>query len=313
MPPFSLTWEPTSAQALHPLVFPSPGESRAVLYHGDAYGVSSHLLDRAEPFDLIYLDPPFGTNRAFFSKEGGYQDVAVNQLLDLLYPVLTNCHRLLQKQGSIVVHLDHRAIWGVKLILDTIFGAKRFVNQIVWCYRSGGRAKRSYSKKHDMLLWYSKGASPYFDPEVASLPKGVCQRCGGRRRSSHLKTITTEDGDVVRAIKSNGKLYYYKENARQVLSDVWLDIGHLHQLDPERVGYPTQKPLKLLERIVGAHCPPGGRVLDLFAGSGTTLVAATRLQRVGVGGDSGEEAISVVRRRFARMDAPLTVLTPSAP
>ncbi|MBU1538061.1 site-specific DNA-methyltransferase, partial [Myxococcota bacterium] len=142
-----------------------------------------------------------------------------------------------------------------------------------------------------------------FDAGAASLPRDQCALCGQVKKGSHLKTIVTDGGKKMKAIRSNGKTYLYDPDKGQPLCDVWLDINHLHQLHPERVAYPTQKPLALLRRLISAHCPPGGRVLDLFAGSGTTLVAGVSLDRIVSGVDCNPDALALMQRRLAAQGA----------
>ncbi len=298
--PFVIRWEPAGTPP--PLrVFDSPSRGVHELFLGDALDVGRFLVQRGDTFDLLYMDPPFGTARTQqTTQEGGsYRDPPVEALLEMLYPVLELAPKLLTDRGGLLVHLDHRAVWAVKLMLDQILGPDRFQNQIIWHYRSGGRATRRYSRKHDVILWYGKGTAPWFDARAASSPRDRCALCGQAKRSSHLRTVQGDDGRLFKAIKSNGKTYLYDPEAGVPLSDVWVDIGHLHQLHPERRAYPSQKPLALLERLVGIHCPPAGRVLDLFAGSGTTLVAGVRLGREVTGGDANPEAIPVVLERLA--------------
>jgi adenine-specific DNA-methyltransferase len=300
---FSLNWDGKTVPKISNNFFfktiETMGGGSNTLIQGLAVNVCDVLINQKEKFDLIYIDPPFGTGRNFKTKriKKGYQDKSVEDLITELYPVLVKSHDLLTKAGSILLHLDYRSVWAAKLLLDEIYGLGNFQNQIIWNYRSGGRTKRRYARKHDVILWYSKNRSPTFNSDQASISKEKCPLCSNKIKGSHLKTVIDEDGNVKKVIKSNGKLYYYDPSSKRILSDVWLDISHLHQLDPERTGYPTQKPSSLMERIVSVHSPIGGRVLDLYAGSGTTLFAAETLGRKWVGSDIGDESINLIWKR----------------
>lgn len=278
-------------------------QSNNQLYLSDNIDVLEHLVYTKKQLDLVYIDPPFGTGRKFKTNKGelGYLDPKVDDLVKLLYPRLVLIRKILNKNGSLIVHLDHRAAHYVKIILDEIFGVNCFQNQIVWHYKSGGRAKKRYSRKYDLLLWYSKSKNPYFNNELASVPRNICQNCGGELKSNHLKVSKDKQGNLVKSIKSNGKIYNYDPCGNVVLSDIWSDIPHLHQLHPERTGYPTQKPLKLLKRIVSVHSPPNGVVGDFFAGSGTTLIAAQELGRDWIGSDIGENSIKTIQSRSSEV------------
>jgi adenine specific DNA methylase Mod len=302
---FTLTWDGklkpvTIHKQNFEIIEGKENRSSNKLFWSDNLKVLEHLVSIDEKIDLVYIDPPFGTGRKFTTKNGefGYSDPQVCELVKVLYPRLVLIKKVLKKNGNIFVHLDYRASNLVKLILDEIFGVNSFQNQIVWHYKSGGRAQKRYSRKYDNILWYSNGKNGYFNVKNGSVPRDLCQNCGGKLKSSHLKTGKDQNGKLVKTIKSNGKIYNYDPHGEVVLSDIWFDIPHLHQLNPERTGYPTQKPLKLLKRIISAHCPPDGLVADFFAGSGTTLVAAQELNRKWIGSDVGENSIKTIWSRL---------------
>ena len=247
-------------------------------------------------FALIYMDPPFNTGRrqrldrirtvrdeagdrtgyggARYRSEPvssrSYED-AFADYLGFLGPRLAECRRLLDATGSLFVHLDPRESHYVKVHLDGLFGRDAFRNEIVWAYDYGGRSKKSWPAKHDVILWYSR------DP----------------------KAWTYRYDDVDRVPYMAPDLVGPEKAARgKVPTDVWWQTIVAPQAR-ERTGYPTQKPLKILERIVRMHSNPGERVLDPFAGSGTTGEAALRNGRDCTLIDENPEAVELMERRLA--------------
>lgn len=260
-----------------------------------------------ERVHLVYMDPPFNTGGAFCvgSANGGRaaghtpayrDDMPFDEYLAFMEARLRALVPLLAPNASVFLHADGRAIHYLKVMMDEVFGAERFINEIIWSYRSGGGAKTRYAAKHDTILWYANGPCPVFHPDAVAV---------AAPRRNHMKRVITEDGRPARAIRSNGKTYVYPEDAPRPPSDVWTDISHLHQRDPERTGYATQKPEALLARIIAGSSNPGDLVLDPFCGSGTTLAAAQRLSRRWIGIDSSPSAIDICRNRLS--------LFPSAP
>lgn len=218
--------------------------------------------------DLIYIDPPFNTGSK--QKRGGnsYQD-SFEDYMGFLEPRLFEAHRMLSESGSIYVHLDYREVHYVKVLMDQIFGRENFVNEIIWAYDYGGRSKSPWPAKHDNILLYSKTPDYYFDFEEVDRIPYMAPGLVGPEKAAAGKTPT----------------------------DCWW-----HTIVPtngsEKTGYPTQKPLGILKRIVAASCPSGGLVCDLFAGSGTTGVAALELDRSFVMIDNNPEALETMRERF---------------
>ena len=260
------------------------------IFHGDNLTVLAGLeAELRGQVALAYLDPPFGTGRDF----GAYDDRWPNRgaLLDLLRPRLALLHRLLRDDGSILVHVDHRLAHGVAATLDELFGAgdrepkggPGFRNELIWTYGLGGSSSRFYPRKHDVIFWYTKGDEWFFDPPRM------------KARSQRLRGQDKKQLDVFL-----GPPALDDEEGAQTIGDVW-DVAAINNRAHERTGYPTQKPLALLERLVGAHSRPGELVVDPFCGSGTTLVAAARLGRRAVGVDVGEEAVRVARGRLASL------------
>lgn len=259
------------------------------------------LLDRYEnSVRLIYLDPPFRTGESFKMKIGKgkqaqtvvlYEDkLDEESYLAWLKRILLGCHKLLDPRGSIYLHLDYRMSHKARVLLDEIFGESNFMNEIIWAYRSGGRATRCYPRKHDTILFYRKSKKVLFNIKAVGQPRG-------QERRNHMKRFISEDGRVGFSIRSNGKTYTYYEDSLIYPSDVWSDIEHLQQKDRERTGFLTQKPEALLKRIIAASSEPGDLVLDLFSGSGTTAAAATRLGRRFIAVDQSPVACALLRSR----------------
>lgn len=272
------------------------------LVQGERADVLTALLPEfAGRVNLIYIDPPFMTGRDF--KNGSrlaYSDKWQGNLDAYLQWLATTLHllyALLATDGSLYVHLDWRASHYARVILDEIFGTSLdgrgtgFQNEIIWHYQSGGRATNRYARKHDTILFYTKSARYCFHSERIGEQRGAHKR-------NHMRKLSDEHGRVSWSINSHGRTYTYPEESLMTPSDVWSDISHLHQRDPERNGYATQKPGALLERILLASSEPGHLVLDCFCGSGVTPWMAERLGRHWIASDAGELAISATRMRL---------------
>lgn len=279
--------------------YPEPPDSTAawrnLLVEGDSAHVAAALLPRhAATADLVYLDPPFDTGDRFTLSDGGaaYDDrwAETGDYLTFLDRLLGAAHALLAPRGTLWLHLDHRRAAHARLLLDERFGAAAWRNEVVWHYQTGGRNARAFARKHDTLLVYGKSLRPHFDADAVRVPR--------TSRRSHLRRGVDPDGRSYGEITSAGKVYRYYDDEQVVPDDVWSDLSALHQRDPERTGYPTQKPLALLDRIVRASCPPGGLVVDLGCGSGTALVAASRLARRWIGCDQSPAALALTERRL---------------
>ncbi|MDR3052170.1 MAG: site-specific DNA-methyltransferase [Oscillospiraceae bacterium] len=267
------------------------------------------LAVHAGRVQLVYIDPPFFTGQRFHMRmrvgEMGwrtgspalnvpaYEDVwaDADAYLSAMRDMLTTARALLAPAGTIFLHLDCRTHAAMRLLMDELFGAENFVNEIVWAYQTGGRSLRYFSHKHDTILFYRKRPRYYFDITALPMPRG-------EHRSNHMRRAVDEQGRAYRAIRSGGREYRYYDDQPVYPSDVWQDISHLQQKDPERTGYDTQKPLKLLERIVLCASRPGDLVADLCFGSGTTLVAAAQLGRRFLGVDQGQAALAATRKRL---------------
>jgi len=187
----------------------------------------------------------------------------------------------------------------IRLILDEIFGKEQLMNHIIWHYESGGIPQYNFSKKHEDIYIYNKSDKKTFNFDMATFPRNVCQNCGAKlEKWNNLKKHIDENGRIFRTIKSAGKIYKYYDDEPILLSDVWFDINHIQQKDPQRTGYNTQKPEALLDRIIKASSNEGDIVADFFCGSGTTMAVAEKLGRKWIGADLGKFAIHTTRKRM---------------
>ena len=289
---------------------------------GDAVSLLPELIRTyAGKVKLIYLDPPYTTGDRFVMRvrvgeaqwksgngklvlETFRDDSDRDSFLRMMREVLFGCWELLSEDGALFLHIDYRAGAWMRVMLDEIFGEENFRNEIIWSYQSGGRSKKHFSRKHDTILFYSKSDAYDFHVEdvlvTPSAPK-----------SNHMRRHVDPDGRVYRSIKSGGKVYTYYDDEPVAPSDVWTDISHLQQRDPERTGYDTQKPMALLSRIIRCASRKGDLVMDLFAGSGTALAAAQREGRRFAGADACPLTLNIMRRRLGGGGVTLEV-TPSA-
>lgn len=227
-----------------------------------------------ENVSLVYLDPPYA-----HKSEDNYYGVGNSrkEYLDFMRERLVKVKTWLAKDANIVLHIDWKNVHYLKIVSDDIFGENNFRNEISWCYSGPSVAKRWFPKKHDQILWYGIGDYT-FNQQRIPYAKGL--RVGGSTGWSEKKD-TTE----------------YLERGK-LLEDWWCDIPALMRNESERTGYLTQKPLKLLTRIIDTFSKPGDMVVDPMCGSGTTLVAAVKSGRNTIGCDINEKAIEIAKTRL---------------
>ena len=264
------------------------------VYYGDNLEILAGL--ESGSFPLIYIDPPFNTGkrqartrlrtvrdehgdrtgfkgqryRTVKMGEGSFADV-FDDFLTFIEPRLAEAYRLLTPEGSFFLHIDYREVHYCKVLLDGIFGRECFMNEIIWAYDYGARSKTRWPAKHDNLLWYVKDPSAF--------------------------TFRYDEIDRV-PYRAPGLVTAEKAARGKTPTDVWWHTI-VSPTGKEKTGYPTQKPLGILNRIVRVHSEPGDCVLDFFAGSGSTGEAAYRSGRSAVLIDSSEEAMQVMARRLA--------------
>lgn len=221
-------------------------------------------------FDLVYLDPPFNTGKTQKLHQGSYGD-SYSDYEAFLKPHLQLAYEHLKPEGSFFLHLDYREVHYAKVWCDEIFGRASFMNEIIWHYDYGARSKTRWAAKHDNILWYAKNPKLYtFHYNHIDRIPYMAPGLVGKEKADRGKTLTDTWWNTI--VPTNGK---------------------------ERTGYPTQKPIQILERIIRVHTDPGDRVLDFFAGSGTTGAASQRLNRECVLVDRNPEAITVMKRRLS--------------
>lgn len=315
------------------LSFEPPGR----LFFGDNLDVL-RLYVRDESVDLVYLDPPFNSNRSYnvlFQQRDGskaagqvqafddtwtwsmesarvYQEVVeqggdlsralrafrdilgTNDMLSyltMMAPRLGELHRVLKNSGSLVLHCDPTASHYLKILLDAVFGPKNFRNEIAWCYTGPGNVKKWFPQKHDILLFYVKDARyGRFFPDAVRVPYAKSLEAA-RARTGIFKDRDAADLDsYIERADLSGK----------IVEDWWADITPVGRRRDEIEGYPTQKPLALLERVIKATTEENDVVLDPFCGCGTAVDAAQALKRSWIGIDITKVAIDVVRNRLAR-------------
>jgi site-specific DNA-methyltransferase (adenine-specific) len=264
------------------------------IYYRDNLAVLADLPDGL--VNLVYIDPPFNTGKAqsqtqiktVRSETGdrtGFQGqryatvkLGTRSYIDLyddylafLEPRLRELHRVLSPTGSLYFHIDYREVHYCKILLDAIFGRTSFLNEIIWAYDYGGRPKTRWPPKHDNILLYVKDPAHYtFNVDAIERIPYMAPGLVGPEKAARGKLPTDTWWHTI--VPTNG---------------------------PERLGYPTQKPLAILKRIIEASSNPGDLVLDCFAGSGTTGQACLALDRRFILVDNNPEALEVMARRFA--------------
>ena len=267
--------------------------------------------------DLIYIDPPYDSKADYRSKitlpgvdvelnptvleQTAYSDTwkdGTVSYLKMMYPRLVLMRELLSDKGSIYVHLDWHVGHYVKLLMDEIFGKDKFVNEIVWCYTQGGRPVLGFPNKHDILLFYSKTEDFLLNKEAIKIPYDLYSA-----KSSSAFTKTDSDGRKFYTKQVNGKTYTYYQDEGKNPYDWWNDIPKITgraavSENTELTGYDTQKPEKLLERIIKASSNEDSIVADFFAGSGTTGAVAEKLGRRWIMSDMGKPATMIMRKRL---------------
>lgn len=240
------------------------------IYCGDNLSILSNIPDGS--VNLVYTDPPFNTGESQNGHGISYPDDFgdTEAYLDFLRPRFEEVHRVLHPTGSLFFHIDNRESHYCKIMLDKIFGRESFINEIIWAYDFGGRSKKRWAAKHDTIFWYAKNPKCY--------------------------TFNSDERDRI-PYMAPGLVGEEKAARGKFPTDVWW-----HTIVPtassERTGYPTQKPLGVVARIVKVHSNPGDMLLDLFAGSGTLGEAAAQNKRCSILIDESPDAIQIMRQRL---------------
>jgi len=239
---------------------------RCALYHGD--WIEGARSVGTGSIDLVYVDPPFNTGATKSDRAGAFADEwpTIGDYLAWIRARIEATVPALKPTGNLLVHVDWRTSHRVRVVLDEVLGADRFVNHIVWSYGLGGSSPRRFARKHDDILYYCVDPDRYWF-EAPRVPSTSRRMAGADKKATDVIAIPT-----------------------------------INNMAAERVGWPTQKPIALLDMVVGACCPPGGTVLDPCCGSGTTIVSAAGSGRIGLGVDIDARAIEVSRRRVESIE-----------
>jgi site-specific DNA-methyltransferase (adenine-specific) len=284
-----------------------------VLLHGDCLDALGALVRRpADRFDLAYVDPPFnagGTRAARLDKGarvGGalaYKDAwgGLDAFVRMLEPRLAAIRDALSDAGSLWLHLDYRTVHDAKVVSDRVFGRAAYRGEVIWVPGNGGRRRRGPSVTHQTILIFARGRDMIWNDGDPALR----ERFAETSLRMHFQNVDAQ-GRRYRERRINGKAYRYYADQGRRLGSVWTDCPAMRANTPlirETTGYPTQKPLALLERIMRAASLPQSRVLDPMCGSGTTLVAAARLGRHFAGIDQSPVAVRVAGRRLAELES----------
>ena len=281
-----------------------------MLVEGDCLEIVPALVEKTrDRFDLIYVDPPFNTGSSHgarlergFRAKGveAYDDrwAGIDAFLHMLEPRLAAVRDGLSDQGSLWLHLDHRTVHEAKVLADRVFGRAAFQGEIIWVPGNGARRRSGPSITHQTILVYTRGRTLAWNDEDPMLREPYADTS----RRMHF-THNDQDGRLYRERVIGGKAYRYYADAGRRIGSVWTDCPAMRANTPllrETTGYPTQKPERLLERIVRAASQPGARVLDPMCGSGTTLVVAERLGRRWAGVDQSALACRLTKQRIQR-------------
>ena len=334
------------ASKIIPIVKGTKTPRTNIVYYGDNLEILKSGIIQNNSIDLVYIDPPFCTQKKQSSKKpwskqiyfGSYDDhfaggiesysLWLKRRLEIIYRVLKN-------NGSLFLHLDYRAVHYAKTNLDEIFGEgdkergrKCLVNEILWCYqdKGGGRNTNYYKRKHDTILWYSKDPKKKFyiarqclSEETEKSYSNLLDQYGGKITFNQLKK---HQPGRFKARERQGRLpdnldeiFLSRERGAQ-MTDWWDDITAIsakgkNQRSKEPFIYPTQKPLKLLERIIQTATKEGDIVADFFCGCGVSLTASDKLNRKWIGIDNEKSAITALRKHlgFHRSKKPEVIKT----
>ncbi|MBK6610473.1 MAG: site-specific DNA-methyltransferase [Sphingobacteriales bacterium] len=270
------------------------------IYHGNCVEKLKEI--EANKVDLIYFDPPFFTQRKHSltnkdnSKTYEFDDKynSIEEYLELVEDVLKQSKRVLKNTGSVFLHCDKTASHNIRVVMDKIFGRENFQSEIIWSYKRWSNAKKGLLNAHQVIFFYSKSQDFKFNTLYTdySVTTNLDQILQDRARDENGKSVYKKD--------ENGNVILGKEKKGVPLSDVW-EIPYLNPKAKERIGYPTQKPVLLLNQILNIVTDEGDLVVDPFCGSGTTCVSAKSLNRQFIGIDISKDAVELANSRLEEM------------
>lgn len=240
------------------------------LYHGN--NEAALCFFESKTVDLVYIDPPFNTGKTQSLGEYSYQDIFANRedFLQFLRVRVRKLKDILKDNGSLLLHIDQKESHYCKIMLDEVFGEDCFMNEIIWAYDYGGRSKKCWSKKHDSIFWYVKDPKDY--------------------------TFNIDESDKI-PYMAPGLVGEEKASAGKTPTDVWWHTI-VHTTGKERTGYPTQKPLGIINRLMAVHSNAGDLVMDCFAGSGTFGESAAINGRSSIMIDQNPQSIEIIKNRM---------------
>ncbi len=294
-----------------------------LVIRGECISACAYLREQNIKVDLVYIDPPFASGADYAKKvyirrnqkvaeaiakaeeeldfdeirafeEKMYGDVwDKEKYLNWMYENLMAIKSVMSETASIYVHLDWHIGHYVKILMDEIFGEENFKNEIVWCYSVGGKGDRFFGRKHDTIYWYTRSEDYFFDGKSPFVTTE-------RKQNTHMRTKIDEDGREYqeKTDRKSGKVYRYYVDEGKIPEDYWTDIEQLNREDVEREGYATQKPERLIERIVASSADEHMVVADFFGGSGVTAAVASKLKRKFIHCDVGVNSIQTTRDRL---------------
>lgn len=270
------------------------------IYHGNCVEKLKEI--EANKVDLIYFDPPFFTQRKHSltnkdnSKTYEFDDKynSIQEYLELVENVLLESKRVLKNTGSVFLHCDKTASHNIRVVMDKVFGRENFQSEIIWSYKRWSNAKKGLLNAHQVIFFYSKTQDFKFNTLYTdySATTNLDQILQDRERNENGKSVYKKD--------ENGNVILGKEKKGVPLSDVW-EIPYLNPKAKERTGYPTQKPVLLLNQILNIVTDEGDLVVDPFCGSGTTCVSAKSLKRQFIGIDISKDAVELANSRLEEM------------
>ena len=270
------------------------------IYHGNCVEKLKEI--EANKVDLIYFDPPFFTQRKHSltnkdnSKTYEFDDKynSIEEYLELVENVLVQSKRVLKNTGSVFLHCDKTASHNIRAVMDKVFGRENFQSEIIWSYKRWSNAKKGLLNAHQVIFFYSKTQDFKFNTLYTdySATTNLDQILQDRERNENGKSVYKKD--------ENGNVILGKEKKGVPLSDVW-EIPYLNPKAKERTGYPTQKPVLLLNQILNIVTDEGDLVVDPFCGSGTTCVSAKSLKRQFIGIDISQDAVELAYSRLEEM------------